>query len=338
MSNSPLDEYNSLEATSLTDDLKIKLIELNSQQTRFQKESELAKQKWWWSTPLMIALTGGITIALNFLFDFQREDQKADHISLQRSQEFQYEVMQRELGKFENETERAQALLFLVRAGVLKNLNSEELKKMALAKIDKGDQNTIPQFSSTNDVKAGSLPDTINSIDEIYEMIARWEGGYVNNPFDPNGATNFGIDIAMLSKHLGRKVTNEDIKNLSKDTAKEIILNTYYSPLIKQIQSYRIQAALLNISVNSGPIRANKLLSKALECVTEQTDIDHTNESKLINLANAYINEDELISAISFYHEQFYRSLTAFNLFGRGWLNRLANFRPSPERYTHNCN
>ena len=42
---------------------------------------------------------------------------------------------------------------------------------------------------------------TSNAIFEsIQAMIDKWEGGYVDNPSDPGGATNMGITIATLAR------------------------------------------------------------------------------------------------------------------------------------------
>src|SRR6266576_5386633 len=49
-----------------------------------------------------------------------------------------------------------------------------------------------------------------------------WEGGYVNDPDDPGGETNWGI-----SKRYHPDV---DIKNLTPEQAAEIYYNDYYVP------------------------------------------------------------------------------------------------------------
>ena len=48
--------------------------------------------------------------------------------------------------------------------------------------------------------------------DEIIEVVLHHEGGYVNDPKDPGGETNFGI--------AKRSHPDVDIKNLTKDGAK----------------------------------------------------------------------------------------------------------------------
>ena len=58
------------------------------------------------------------------------------------------------------------------------------------------------------------------SFDEIIEIVLEHEGGYVNDPDDPGGETNFGV-----SK---RAYPNVDIKNLTEDAAKDIYRRDYW--------------------------------------------------------------------------------------------------------------
>ena len=52
------------------------------------------------------------------------------------------------------------------------------------------------------------------TFDEIIDVVLHHEGGYVNDPKDPGGETNYGI-----SK---RAYPDVDIKNLTEDGAKDI--------------------------------------------------------------------------------------------------------------------
>jgi lysozyme family protein len=57
----------------------------------------------------------------------------------------------------------------------------------------------------------------------FYKCIPRillYEGGYVNDPADPGGETNFGISR--------RSFPNEDIKNMTKERATEIYKKQYW--------------------------------------------------------------------------------------------------------------
>ena len=55
----------------------------------------------------------------------------------------------------------------------------------------------------------------LTQFDDIIEIVLHHEGGYVNDPKDPGGETNFGI--------AKRSHPDVDIKNLTIDGAKEIL-------------------------------------------------------------------------------------------------------------------
>ena len=58
------------------------------------------------------------------------------------------------------------------------------------------------------------------SFDEIIDIVLEHEGGYVNDPDDPGGETNFGI--------AKRSHPDVDIANLTKAGAKEIYKAEYW--------------------------------------------------------------------------------------------------------------
>ena len=57
--------------------------------------------------------------------------------------------------------------------------------------------------------------------DDIIEVVLHHEGGYVNDPDDPGGETNFGV--------AKRSHPDVDIANLTKDGAKEIYKEHYWN-------------------------------------------------------------------------------------------------------------
>ena len=68
----------------------------------------------------------------------------------------------------------------------------------------------------------------------VMQFVSQWEGGYVNNPNDPGGATNMGITIGTLTAwrkaHGKPEPTIEDVQNLTRDEANEIYRAWYWEP------------------------------------------------------------------------------------------------------------
>lgn len=86
-------------------------------------------------------------------------------------------------------------------------------------------------------------------------LVLAHEGGYVNDPDDPGGETNYGI-----SK---RSYPDVDITNLTQAQAIEIYRRDFWDKTWDAIESQEVATALLDASVNMGRMAAVKLLQKA---------------------------------------------------------------------------
>src|SRR3972149_3920166 len=92
---------------------------------------------------------------------------------------------------------------------------------------------------------------------EEIERTLEHEGGYVNDPHDPGGETQFGI-----SK---RRYPHLDIKNLTLDVACHLYKKDYYDVLrCEQFTSGQVRWKVFDIGVNMGVRTAAKLLQMAV--------------------------------------------------------------------------
>jgi hypothetical protein len=115
--------------------------------------SEAAKferLKFWHNTPLVVALVGTLTIAAQFASGYLLSNQTGTLAADQDKREFAYRILETELGKIDPEKadQRANALLFLAKAGVLDGLNVAELEKIATSPKDANSKDT-PRIPST---------------------------------------------------------------------------------------------------------------------------------------------------------------------------------------------
>ena len=100
------------------------------------------------------------------------------------------------------------------------------------------------------------MKDTVlTSFDEIIELTLEHEGGYVHDPKDLGGETNFGI--------AGRFYPDVDIKNLTKDGAKEIYKEHYWDKNKVESLSEELRHIYFDMCVNQGRGRAVKILQQA---------------------------------------------------------------------------
>lgn len=79
------------------------------------------------------------------------------------------------------------------------------------------------------------------------------EGGFVDNPNDNGGATNWGITRSELGHYLGRDATYAEIKALTREQAIPIYEKFYWNILrLGEIKSQMIATAIFDIGVNRG--------------------------------------------------------------------------------------
>lgn len=93
------------------------------------------------------------------------------------------------------------------------------------------------------------------------EFVLQNEGGYINDPQDPGGETNFGISR--------RQYPLLDIKNLTRQEAIAIYERDYWE--FGELASQRLATKMLDIYVNLPPSHAIRLLQLALRPMTAKS-------------------------------------------------------------------
>ena len=112
----------------------------------------------------------------------------------------------------------------------------------------------------------------MHSVEEITREIIKREGGFVNDPDDPGGATKYGITIHTL-RTLRGQATIEDIRKLTLEQAAEIYQEHYfYAPKIDRLP-VPLQASVYDMQVNAGR-NAVKLLQRLLADFDEEVGVD----------------------------------------------------------------
>ena len=106
------------------------------------------------------------------------------------------------------------------------------------------------------------------SVYDIAEEIVAREGGFVNDPDDPGGATNFGVTIGTArALHLdldhNGATTVADLRRLTKPQAVEIFVDKYYRQPRLFTLPEELQASVFDMYVNAGS-NAVKILQRML--------------------------------------------------------------------------
>ena len=94
------------------------------------------------------------------------------------------------------------------------------------------------------------------TFEHVIGKVIEHEGGYVNDPHDAGGETNFGI-----SK---RWFPDLDIKNLTKEDAINIYYNNYWIPAKVDRLPNDLRSTYFDMCVNMGQSQAVKILQQAI--------------------------------------------------------------------------
>ena len=152
------------------------------------------------------------------------------------------------------------------------------------------------------------------------------EGGYVDDPLDPGGATNMGITLQELSQWRHAAVTKADVQALGRDEAAAIYRTNYWNATRCADLPAGVDLMVFDAAVNNGCGRAARFLQHA---------VGATADGSIGPATLAAVTADKgaaLIAEIAAAREVFYRSLASFGHFGVGWLARLREARVLAER------
>ena len=131
----------------------------------------------------------------------------------------------------------------------------------------------------------------MKSVRAIAEDIVVREGGYVNDPDDPGGATNFGVTIHTM-RRLGLDLDNDgdvdvqDVKRLTRDHAIDIFIRHYFEkPRIAELPE-ALHATVFDMYVNAGG-NAVKILQRLLGQMGFPVTVDGQIGSQTISAARS---------------------------------------------------
>ena len=163
------------------------------------------------------------------------------------------------------------------------------------------------------------------NIDEITQSIIEREGGYVNDPDDPGGATNYGVTIGTL-KRLGLdidgngRVNTQDVRALTRAQAATIFKKQYFEAPKIGLLPEALQPSVYDMYVNAGT-NAVKILQRLL------------GEFGFPTLADGVIGPNTARVAALAYGEAHDLLVDAYGIARRNYYYRLADARPSLRKF-----
>ena len=181
------------------------------------------------------------------------------------------------------------------------------------------------------------------SVDDIVTDILRREGGFVDDPDDPGGATNFGVTIHTM-RRLGvdvdgdGDVDREDVRKLSRDQAAGIYKEHYFEKSGIADLPVALQPSVFDMYVNAGGMAVTilqRLLAKFGFPVTVDGALGPQTTAAVVSAFQAA--PDHLVDAYGIARRNYYYGLADRRLSSRkyarrrdggkgGWITRAEEF------------
>lgn len=145
-----------------------------------------------------------------------------------------------------------------------------------------------------------------------------YEGGYVDHPKDPGGATMKGITLATYRQYRPG-ATKTDLKFITPIEVERIYRDGYWKPIRGDDLPAGVDLATFDFGVNSGPARAAKNL---------QAVVGVGQDGKVGDVTIGFVhsaNGKEVIQRLCGRRLSFVQALSTFSTFGKGWSRRIAD-------------
>ena len=152
------------------------------------------------------------------------------------------------------------------------------------------------------------------SFKQIFDRLIGHEGGYVDDPRDPGGETNWGITkrTAQANGYQG------SMRAMTRDQAFKI----YYSAFWLRYQCDKMPEAVafqfFDAAVNHGFGNASRMLQRAVN-VADDGIIGNMTIAAIKKMAIS-----DVIMRLNAERLEFYCKLSTFATFGKGWVRRVA--------------
>jgi len=165
----------------------------------------------------------------------------------------------------------------------------------------------------------------MQSVRDIAEEIVAREGGFVNDPDDPGGATNFGVTIHTM-RALGLDLDGDgeigvaDVRRMTRAQAVDIFVRHYFRrPRIDTLPGV-LQASVFDMQVNAGA-NAVRILQRLLRGMGQAVAVDGVIGPNTAGAADAAARAapDHIADA--------------YGIARRGYYFRLADARPGLRKF-----
>jgi len=175
-----------------------------------------------------------------------------------------------------------------------------------------------------------------NYFQRAITTVLRHEGGFIDHPNDPGGATQFGISLRFL-RSLGvvgdydgdGDVDADDVRALTIEQATQVYFERFWSENYEQLAVFEVAEKVFDFAVNMGPKQAESLLQRATNvCLSHDPTSQIRVDGAIGPLSVIAINKagPRLLEVYGMVVARFYFDLVESNsdrlVFLHGWLRR----------------
>lgn len=170
------------------------------------------------------------------------------------------------------------------------------------------------------------------SFPQSLQLVLAHEGGFVNHPRDPGGATNKGVTQKVYDTYrrsIG--LATRSVRSITKAEVEDIYRNQYWNKVDGDGLPAGIDYAVFDYAVNSGVGKAVKDLQRTIRGWSNRLGevanirVDGIMGQATLAAAEAAAHEDEcgFIESLCERRMSFLKSLKTWGTFGKGWKRRV---------------
>ncbi|MBE9179688.1 hypothetical protein IQ268_14055 [Oculatella sp. LEGE 06141] len=160
-----------------------------------------------------------------------------------------------------------------------------------------------------------------NVLSEALRFTLKWEGGYVNNPYDIGGETNKGITAATYATYRRRKgLSNQSVRYITDAEVDEIYRDMYWSPSQSGLMTRALAIVHFDTAVNFGVGGSTIFLQETLGVRAD--GVFGAGTRSALDRANTSATARRYVQGRINYRHQRVRESPSQQVFLQGWLNR----------------
>lgn len=155
------------------------------------------------------------------------------------------------------------------------------------------------------------------------DHVLKWEGGYVDHPSDPGGATKYGISLRFYQEHVDPSADKEVIEFLTLEEARDLYYQYFWLPAYEKIGDDDLATMLFSSGVNMGTGRAVRIIQQAANNLGQKLKVDGVMGPKTLAALNMYMPKVVLREYRKLLMLRYLDIAKVRHPFLRGWARRV---------------